>query len=368
MADGYQYLTDTERVTFNETSRLMQLSDWAGWDHQLEAWLDTTQQWIRARRVYIEGIATGEIDHANGPGWDVAHRRERYDQLHKANHSDAAPRAVCQLPTEAGTDAEKVYTSLRELWWVEPKGAYADQSNRRQACTDWLVARRKHVWRLAEGEIEGETPGWDHADRRQRYANLQVATKTGTAYSDWCATHNQQTGQPIGDGSSSSGGSGSSSRRDQALAWMAGHRGCSEQPGGSNCDDRKDGIRTAQDDCCDMGSSGTWLRGEPWCGVWCANAMEAAGVKGLSYNLASVEWIEARARAGAAPFTGWTTDPSRVRGGDLVCLFSPGQHVAMVRSMSGGAPITEEGNTSDTSAQRSRAKADVVGYALVAYP
>jgi hypothetical protein len=56
-----------------------------------------------------------------------------------------------------------------------------------------------------------------------------------------------------------------------------------------------------------------------------------------------------------------------VRAGDLVTLFSPGQHVAMVRTP-GTNPVTEEGNTSDTSAQRTRSKGDVVGYALVAYP
>jgi len=366
MGDGYQYLTDSERVTFNETSRLMQLSDWAAWDATLQGWLDTTQQWIRDRREYLHDLATGEVDNGNGPGWDVAHRRERYDELHLANFSDAAPHAVCQLPTEAGTDAEKVYTSLREMWWLEPKGTSSEQSGRRQACTDWLVERRQYVWRLAEGKVEGEPAGWDIRDRRQRYGNLQVATKHGSAYADWCATHDTTTGQPNGS-TGSGGGSGSSSARDRALGWMADHRGLNEQPAGSNCDSRSDGIRAAQDRCVAMGSSGTWLRYEPWCGVWCANALEAGGVAGLSYNLASVEWIEARARAGHAPFTGWTTDPGRVRPGDLVCLFEPGQHVGMVRSI-GSSVTTEEGNTSDTSAQRSRAKGDVVGYALVAYP
>lgn len=368
MASAYSYLTETERVTFNEASRLMQLTDWAGWDATLQAQFDASQQWIRDRRAYLEGIATGEIPHENGPGWDVAHRRERYDYLHRANKSDAKPHAVCQLPTEGGTDAEKVYTSQRELWWVEPRGAYAEQSARRQAITDWLVERRQYVWRLAEGKVEGETPGWDHANRRQRYSNLQIATKTGSAYDSWCKTHDTTTGKPKGDGGSSSGGSGSSSSRDRALSWMASHRGLNEQPGGSNCDSRSDGIRTAQDRCVAMGSSGTWLRYQPWCGVWCANALDAAGVKGLTYDLASVEWIEARAKAGKAPFTGWTTDRSRVRPGDLVSIGSPGQHVAMVRSISGSTTNTDEGNTSDTSAQRSRSPGEIVGYALVAYP
>lgn len=365
MASGYDYLTESERVTFNETSRLMQLSDWSGFDVELAGWLQVTQTWIRDRRSYIYGIATGEIPHENGPGWDVAHRQERYDYLHRANMSDAAPHALCQLPTEAGTDAEKVYISLREMWWREPRGAYSEQSARRQACTDWLVERRQYVWRMAEGKIEGQTPGWDHADRRQRYSNLQIATKHGSAYADWSSSHDPTTGKPNGDGADDAGGSGSSSARDRALSWMSSHRSCSEQPGGSNCDSRSDGIRTAQDNC--AGGS-TWLRYQPWCGVWCMNALDEAGVAGLDYNLASVEWIEARAKAGQKPFTGWTTDPSKVRAGDLVTLFSPGQHVGMVRSISSGNPTTEEGNTSDTSAQRNRSKSDVVGYALVAYP
>jgi len=380
MASAYSYLTEAERVTFNETSRLMQLTDWAGWDATLQAQFETTQAWIRERRSYISDCAEGKVP-GKEPGWDVSHRRERYDYLHKANYSDAAPHAVCQLPTEAGTDAEKVYTSHREMWWREPKGAYNEQSARRQAITDWLVARRQFVWRCAEGTAKDdpnaapngygwEVPskvGWDVSNRRQRYSNLQVATKMGSAYESWCASHNTTTGEPNGDGGSSSGGSGSSSARDRALGWMASHRGLNEQPGGSNCDSRSDGIRTAQDRCVKHGSSGTWLRYQPWCGVWCCSALEAAGVKGLSYDMASVEWIEARAKAGKAPFTGWTTDPGRVRPGDLVCLFSPGQHVGMVRTP-GSNPVTEEGNTSDTSAQRTRSKSDVVGYALVAYP
>src|SRR5262245_45793061 len=145
MASGYDYLTDTERVTYNETSRLMQLADWSGWDDQLAAWLQTTQTWIRNRRSYIYDLATGAEPSDNGPGWDVAHRQERYDYLHKANKSDAAPHSVCQLPTEAGTNSEKVWISLREMWWVNPSGAYAEQSERRQDCTDWLVDRRQYV-------------------------------------------------------------------------------------------------------------------------------------------------------------------------------------------------------------------------------
>jgi hypothetical protein len=178
-----------------------------------------------------------------------------------------------------------------------------------------------------------------------------------------------------GGGSSSSGGGGgggsapASGTRQDALDWMAAHRSMTEQPAGSNCDDRKDGIRAAQDRCVAHGSSGTWLRNEPWCGVWCCAALEAAGVDGLSYNLASVAWIEDRARAGGAPFTGWTTNGDNAEPGDLVVMFGYGGHVGMLRSVDSSSSITtEEGNTSDTSAKRTRSRSsDVRGYARVRY-
>lgn len=359
MATDYDLLTPAEQDTFNEYTRLRQLSDWSGFTADQQARKDAAGVWIADRRDYISALAEGEVP-GETPGWDTADRRERWDYL--GTTASGSPHGVCQLPTEAGTPTEKVLISEREAWWNITTD-YAEQKLRKQACTDWLIAQRQYVWRLATGsEPSGNGPGWDVADRRQRYANLQVATRYGSAYEDWCKAHDQQTGEPLG------GGSGSSSdRRNQALSWMSAHRGCYESPGGSNCDSRSDGIRTAQDVCVEMGSSGTWLRNEPWCGVWCANALDAAGVAGLSYNLASVEWIEARAKAALAPFRGWTTDHSKVSPGDLVTLFSPGQHVGMVRTP-GSGPQTEEGNTSDTSALRTRSSGDVVGYALVAYP
>ena len=352
----YALLTPAEQDTWNEYTRLRQLSEWEGFTAAQQERKDDAGDWISDRRAYIYELATGQVP-GETPGWDHGDRRERYDYL--GTTSSGSPQVLCQLPTEAGTPTEKVLISEREVWWNVTTD-YEAQKTRKQACTDWLIAQRQYVWRLATGsEPSGNGPGWDVADRRQRYANLQVATKYGSSYADWCETHDQQTGAELG--------SGSSGGRQAALDWMKAHRGLYESPGGSNCDSRKDGIRTAQDACVAMGSSGTWLRNQPWCGVWCANAMEAGGVQGLTYDLASVEWIEAQAKAGRAPFTGWTTDPGRVKAGDLVTLFSPGQHVGMVIEP-GSNPVVDEGNTSDTSAKRSRSKSDVVGYALVAYP
>jgi hypothetical protein len=254
----------------------------------------------------------------------------------------------------------------REMWWrVEPVGD--TQASACQANLDWLVARRKYVYNLAEGNIAGETPGWDVSNRAERYDNLQVATQYGSAYEEWKKGHNDKTGEPV-EATEAEG-------REAALAWMAGHRGITENPSGSNTDNRSDGIRKAQIDCA---AGGSWLIGTPWCGEWCFNALQAAGVEGIDYNLASVAWVESQARAGKAPFTGWTTDGDHAEPGDLVVLFG-GDHVAMVREVHSDYVLTEEGNTSSGSGgsqsngggsyqrQRSRSS-DTHGYAKVRYP
>ena len=163
--------------------------------------------------------------------------------------------------------------------------------------------------------------------------------------------------------------------RDLALKHMSARLGYTENPSGSNCDDRSDGIRTSQDHCAD----GTWLRGEPWCGCWCFYALETAGVERIDSHLASVAQIEDYARQAAKCYRGWTNDRARVKAGDLVVIGGRGVHVEMVRSINGdGSTSTYGGNTSPgTSGSQSngggayarvRYSSEVYGYALVRYP
>lgn len=167
------------------------------------------------------------------------------------------------------------------------------------------------------------------------------------------------------------------SPRGRALRWMTKHRGITEQPPGSNTDRRADGIRAAQT------RLGSWLVGLSWCGVWCANACRAAGVKmERPYLWASVEEIEDAAKAARNGFRGWTTNPrsKALFRGDLVVLFGRGVHVGMLRQVYPrlGFCITEEGNTSSGnkgsqangggSYRRVRRLRDVRGFALVDYP
>lgn len=163
--------------------------------------------------------------------------------------------------------------------------------------------------------------------------------------------------------------------RDQR--WLSSHRGITEQPWGSNRDNREDGITAAQK------RLGNWLVGLAWCGTWAANGLLAAGVKGVSYRQASVALIEDDARAGRAPFREWLPASAykQVLRGDLVVLFGRGVHVGTVRSFkkTGGHVyvITDEGNTSSGvsgsqsngggSYRRVRALSDVHGFARVDY-
>lgn len=168
------------------------------------------------------------------------------------------------------------------------------------------------------------------------------------------------------------------------MRWLSTHRGLTEQPYGSNTDRRSDGIRAAQRRCA---NGGYWLLGQPWCGVWAWNALNAAKVKGLTSRLASVAFIEDDARAGRGCFRDWVTTSDRrwkrkVLRGDLVVLFGRGVHVEVVRSTRTrwlGYVVTDGGNTGPEggsgsqsngggSYRRRRPISQIHGFARVDYP
>ena len=166
--------------------------------------------------------------------------------------------------------------------------------------------------------------------------------------------------------------------RGRALRWLTRHRGITEQPPGSNKDEREDGIRAAQ---LLVANHARYLIGAAWCGTWAAAAAIHAGVRIPNpERWASVAYIEDDATAHRNGFRGWTRDPKRVLRGDLVVLFGRGVHVATVRRVFPrlGLVLTDEGNTSsgpggpqangDGAVRRRRRLADVHGFALVDYP
>ena len=172
--------------------------------------------------------------------------------------------------------------------------------------------------------------------------------------------------------------------RGRALRWCSNHRGLTEQPAFSNGDKRKDGITAAIRRC-------GFSYPIPRCGAWMFNALTFAGVKGLGSWMASVYWIERKARAKEGPFHGWHSGPfSRkqwehtIFRGDLVVLFGEGKHVALLRDAvfdKAGRLLgvwTDEGNTSPGNAgsqdngggsyKRFRPASQIHGIARVNYP
>lgn len=160
--------------------------------------------------------------------------------------------------------------------------------------------------------------------------------------------------------------------RSAILDHLARRDGYTENPAGSNCDTRPDGIRTSQDT---TAGGGTWLRNQPWCGCWVAYAYIASGVKRVDSSLASVASIEDYARTGSKCWRGWTTDRSKVQPGDAVVVGGYGVHVETVRGFQGSNTLTYGGNTSPGSSgsqsngggafARTRYPSEVRGYALV---
>lgn len=347
MADFYDYLMDTEKCYWNVYTRLRELSDWPAFtDGQREAKEDA-RAWLVERRKTIYRDAE-----AQAGGWDENNRRQRYAQLADDSLNSGSPHDLCQLPTGGATDTEKVKISEREMWWNQ--SSVDDQTKTwRTNNSSWLTSRRKQVWHLGEDE------GWSENYREQRYDALCIATKTGQAYTDWSASHNDHTGaqNPVAGGGSS---------RARAVELARSYLGTSENPPESNRGNPEPSgwqDRVYGDD------------GVPWCACFTTcMAWDAGAVGGSS---AAVQYICSMARAHQGLFRGWTTDPANVLQGDMAVVSCETCHVGLVASSDDACHLIE-GNTSPgtegsqfnggTVAEKHRSRGEIVGWALVDYP
>lgn len=173
--------------------------------------------------------------------------------------------------------------------------------------------------------------------------------------------------------------------RGKTLRHLTEHRGITEFPANSNKDNRPNssdgrwGILKAQR----IIANGTWLDGTAWCGTWAGWALMRAGVKGVTYRIASVRLIQQDARNHAGPFLDWQSRENwrKVLRGDLVTFFD-GAHVETVRAFKTIAGqvyvITDGGNTSSGNSgsqsngggsyRRVRPLYQADGFARVDYP
>jgi hypothetical protein len=226
----------------------------------------------------------------------------------------------------------------RDHWLGQPSSSPRNHSgclggSDQQHVRTWQQQMRSRGWKLAADGCYGPE---SEATCRQFQSEKGLEVDGDVGPKTWRAAWSAETTRPPKPPSPSGW-------RSRSSSWHNDHLGITESPAGSNCDRRQDGIRAAQDGC----ANGTWLRHQPWCGVWCWAGLHAAGkVKQGDSWLASVAQIEDRARKGLAPFRGWTSDGSRAKTGDLVVLFGRGVHVGTVRSVDANYVYTWEGNTS----------------------
>lgn len=158
------------------------------------------------------------------------------------------------------------------------------------------------------------------------------------------------------------------SGRAASLKWASQWVGTTEQPPGSNGGPHISGWQAA------LGFGRV-----AWCGIFAGHALRAAGVQGVTAKIASVWWIEADARGGRAPFSGWSATTAGVKPGDLVVIGGRGVHVELVREVIDANTVrTIGGNTSfgpggsqsngGCVAARTRSGRELYGFAHVRYP
>lgn len=332
---SYGDLSEAEMAHWNEYTTLRQISDWPGFDADQDGRKSASRYWILDRQEYLASLATGEVE-GEKAGWDTSNRGLRYDFL--SNLNSGAPKHEVRLPCSGtATDTEKSYTEERECWmWVN--STTDDQKARKQACTDWLVARRKQLWHdLNDDPID--TSGNKANDRQVRYNNLCIATRHGSPYEEWDETHNKW-GEPY---------SADDDPRQAICEWLDKYVGTSESPQGSNKGQpQPSGWQNRV-----YGSDGV-----PWCACFAVcsawdNGISGSGTAGVANNTEL-------AKQGKGIYKGYTTDPSRVRKGDHMFISDDHTGVARGTYQSNGTILGVEGNTSGTTSGGSQWNGDVV--------
>lgn len=361
--EQWKTLWKAEKAHCQEYTGLRAIMDWQGYTDSMTNRRKAAWHWIDDR---IADIKAGKY-HDDDKGQDQD--RIEYMQAVLDGYSNYGWK-VPAYPREKATDVEAAYIKERAYYasffgdGMEDEGEASpveEQQKRKRSNYDWLVSRRQWILDCVHGDVDGQPPGWDVKGRRQRYDNLNIATHHGDQWTAFKKGTYVPRGEPSG-------------WREASEKWHESHVGLTEDPPNSNSDNRKDGIRNAQDTC----ANGTWLRNQPWCGVWAFMGLyQSDKVKSGSDSwMASVASCEDYAKAGKGPFRGWTTDGSKAKKGDLVILFGRGQHVGTVREITSSVCKTWEGNTSSGSSgsqsngggsyKRDRSRSsEVYGYCLV---
>ena len=359
MADNYKYLTEAEKAYWDIYTRLRELSDWEGFSDRQKSIKEVSRAWLQNKRKEIWRCAEGTVECEGGAGWSKNNRQQRYEQLTDENLNAGSCQRLTQLPTNGNTAQEKAQLSEREMWW---QVASVDEQTKqwRQENADYCTSTRKRIYSLAEQTT------WDAADRKVRWNNFCVATKTGAPYKSWQNTHNDHTGAPNAPAGGSSPPAQDTSSRGKAVARARSFIGTHEVPAGSN----KGSPQPSGWQKRVIGSDGY-----AWCACFVTCMAWDAGVKGASS--AGVIVCKDLAQKGIGMYRGYTTDPSKVLRGDFAIIGCSTCHIELVID-SNDPYHTIGGNTSTGRAgsqyngggvyERHRSKSEVIGWCLVDYP
>lgn len=349
---SYSDLTEAEQAHWNEYTNLRGISDWPGFDEAQDGRRADSRAWLVERRKEIWRSAQPKSEGGDGEGWDHAQRRERYEYLKDENLNSGEPKHEVRLPCSgSATNAEKSYIEEREIWmWVD--STTDAQKARKQACSDWLIARRKQLWHDLQDASDSENKA---NDRQTRYNNLCIATRHGSPYEQWDKDHNKW-GQPYTEDEG-----GSKSGRSKTKDWLDKYLGIHENPDGSNKGHEQPSKwqeRVYGDD------------GVPWCACF---AGCAAWDNGVSGSVTAGVWNNTEmAKKGQGIYKGYTTDPSKVHAGDHA--FISDDHTGVIYDRDNGTTV--EGNTSNSGSQwnggsvvkKNRGWGYWTGFGLVRYP
>jgi len=304
---SYGDLTSAEQAHWNEYTNLRQLSDWPGFSDGQRQRRTDSRAWLVERRKSIWRSAQPKSKGGDGKGWNVANRRTRWEFLKDANLNTGAPKHEVRLPAPgAMTQTERVYVEEREVYLVFTSTSDA-QKARKVANVDWLVNRRKQLYRLLRDE-----PNKMARERKARYDALCIATGHGKVFTEWKKTHNKW-GVPIKTEPTTG--------RAVAVSNARKHLGVKENPANSNRGEpQPSGWQRRV-----FGSTGV-----PWCACFTSCMAWDAGVEGSATAAVSVAC--SMARAGKGIYRGATRDPSRVRRGDHAVIGCESCHIEMVIS------------------------------------
>ena len=94
----------------------------------------------------------------DGNGWRHANRRDRHTFLRDQNLNAGAPKHEVRLPAPAVcTNTEKVYIEERE-GYLAFASTNPEQKKRKVANLNWLVERRKRLYRLIQEDKTDGSP------------------------------------------------------------------------------------------------------------------------------------------------------------------------------------------------------------------